>query len=62
MITSTITETIGDFPRYGEDDDRADDIAKWLMAEYHNRWLAINCTKMRNNCIIVDHHIKRGLF
>ncbi|GFH41195.1 formate C-acetyltransferase [Lactococcus insecticola] len=30
-------ETIGDFPRYGEDDDRADDIAKWLMAEYHNR-------------------------
>ncbi|MDR1605928.1 MAG: formate C-acetyltransferase [Streptococcaceae bacterium] len=30
-------ETIGDFPRYGEDDDRADDIAKWLMAQYHNR-------------------------
>ncbi|MCJ1977915.1 formate C-acetyltransferase [Lactococcus paracarnosus] len=30
-------ETIGDFPRYGEDDDRADDIAKWLMEQYHTR-------------------------
>lgn len=24
-------ETEGDFPRYGNDDDRADDIAKWLL-------------------------------
>lgn len=30
-------ETIGDYPRYGEDDDRADDIAKWLMEQYHTR-------------------------
>ncbi len=24
----------GDFPRYGNDDDRADDIAKWLLREF----------------------------
>lgn len=30
-------ETIGDYPRYGEDDDRADEIAKWLMEQYHTR-------------------------
>lgn len=30
-------EVTGDFPRYGEDDDRVDDIAKWLMEAYHTR-------------------------
>ena len=27
-------ETIGDFPRYGNDDDRADDIAVWLLKTF----------------------------
>ncbi|MCQ2513950.1 MAG: formate C-acetyltransferase [Ruminococcus sp.] len=27
-------ETTGDFPRYGNDDDRADDIAKWLLKTF----------------------------
>ncbi len=27
-------ETSGDFPRYGNDDDRADDIAKWLLKTF----------------------------
>ena len=28
-------ETEGDFPRYGNDDDRADDIAVWLLNDLH---------------------------
>ena len=27
-------ETVGDFPRYGNDDDRADDIALWLLKTF----------------------------
>ncbi|MBD5399920.1 MAG: formate C-acetyltransferase [Treponema sp.] len=27
-------EIEGDFPRYGQDDDRADDIAKWLLKDF----------------------------
>ena len=27
-------ETTGDFPRYGNDDDRADDIAVWLLKTF----------------------------
>ena len=27
-------ETVGDFPKYGNDDDRADDIAKWLLKTF----------------------------
>ena len=27
-------ETTGDFPRYGNDDERADDIAKWLLKSF----------------------------
>ncbi len=30
-------EVSGDFPRYGEDDDRVDDIAKWLMEAFFTR-------------------------
>lgn len=30
-------ETIGDYPRYGEDDNRADEIAQWLMKEFYER-------------------------
>ena len=29
-------ETVGDFPRYGNDDDRADDIAVWLLKTFMN--------------------------
>lgn len=32
MASSFITE--GDFPRYGNDDDRADDIAVWLLKTF----------------------------
>ena len=32
MATSFVTE--GDFPRYGNDDDRADDIAVWLLKTF----------------------------
>ncbi|MBF8970669.1 MULTISPECIES: formate C-acetyltransferase [unclassified Streptococcus] len=30
-------ETIGDYPRYGEDDDRVDAIAEWLLEAFHSR-------------------------
>ena len=30
-------ETTGDFPRYGNDDDRADDIAVWLLKTFMNK-------------------------
>ena len=30
-------ETEGDFPRYGNDDDRADDIAVWLLKTFLNK-------------------------
>ncbi|MBW1571194.1 formate C-acetyltransferase, partial [Streptococcus sp. SPC0] len=30
-------ETVGDFPRYGEDDDRVDSIAEWLLEAFHGR-------------------------
>lgn len=30
-------ETVGDFPRYGEDDDRVDSIAEWLLEAFHTR-------------------------
>ncbi len=34
LITDFVTE--GDFPKYGNDDDRADDIAKWITSEFYN--------------------------
>ena len=34
IITDFITE--GDFPKYGNDDDRADDIAKWIVEEFYS--------------------------
>ncbi|MFS1663634.1 formate C-acetyltransferase [Streptococcus sp. zg-JUN1979] len=39
-------EVTGDFPRYGEDDDRVDDIAKWLMEAFFNR---LNSHKLYKN-------------
>lgn len=30
-------ETTGDYPRYGEDDDRVDSIAEWLLEAFHSR-------------------------
>ncbi len=30
-------DTVGEFPRYGNDDDRADDIAVWLLKEFLNK-------------------------
>jgi formate C-acetyltransferase len=39
-------EVEGDFPRYGEDDDRVDDIAKWLMEAFFSR---LNSHKLYKN-------------
>ena len=34
LITDFVTE--GDFPKYGNDDDRADDIAKWVVKTFYS--------------------------
>ena len=34
LVLLLITMTEGDFPRYGNDDDRADDIAVWLLKTF----------------------------
>ncbi len=34
IITDFVTE--GDFPKYGNDDDRVDDIAKWVVEEFYS--------------------------
>ena len=34
LVTDYITE--GDFPRYGNDDDRVDDIARWIVTTFMN--------------------------
>ena len=30
-------ETTGDFPKYGNDDERADEIAVWLLRDFHEK-------------------------
>ena len=37
MVTSTITETIGEYPRWGEDDPRSNELAEWLIEAYTTR-------------------------
>ena len=39
-------EVEGDFPRYGEDDKRADSIAEWLLETYYNK---LNSHKLYKN-------------
>ncbi len=55
-------KTEGDFPRYGNDDERADEIAVWLLKTFmtmikkHHTYRNSEPTTS-----ILDHHIKRGI-
>lgn len=45
-------EIEGDFPRYGNDDDRADDIAVWLLKEFLNKLKNITLTVIQNQLLL----------
>ena len=40
MGITTSFEIDGDYPKYGNDDDRVDNIAKWLTEYFINEWKA----------------------
>lgn len=45
-------EVEGDFPRYGNDDDRADDIAVWLLGEFLAKIKNIILTEIQNQQLL----------
>ena len=49
-------EIEGDFPRYGNDDDRADDLAIWLLKTFMHK--LSKCHTYRNS----DHYLQRGIW
>ena len=53
-------KTEGDFPRYGNDDDRADDIAVWLLGKFLEK-IKKRHTRFRADDLHPDHHLQRRL-
>ena len=51
---ATDFEIEGDFPRYGNDDDRADEIAVWLSEEH-------SCSKL-NKCHTYRHSVADNIY
>lgn len=45
-------ETTGDFPKYGNDDDRADDIAVWLLQTFMKKLKSITPTVNPNRQLL----------
>ena len=55
-------KTEGDFPRYGNDDDRADDIAVWLLGKFLDEdQEAPHLPRFRADDLHPDHHLQRRL-
>ena len=55
-------KTEGDFPRYGNDDDRADDIAVWLLGKLPGEdQEAPHLPRFRADDLHPDHHLQRRL-
>ena len=55
-------ETIGDFPRYGNDDDRADDIAVWLLRTFMQKIRQHHTYRgLRAHHLHPHHHFQRGV-
>ena len=60
--SSSATSTEGDFPRYGNDDDRADDIAVWLLRTFLAKIKQPpHLPRFRAHHLHPDHHLQRGL-
>ena len=56
-------EVEGDFPRYGNDDDRADDLAVLLLRTFLNKAEILPyLPRFRTNDLDPDHHIERRLW
>ena len=51
LITDFITE--GDFPKYGNDDDRADDIAKWIVEYFYSELCKTPCYRNAKHTLSV---------
>ena len=52
-------ETEGDFPRYGNDDDRADDIAVWLLKTFLDKIKKCHTYQLRADHVYPDDHLQR---
>ena len=56
-------ETEGDFPRYGNDDDRADDIAVWLSKDLPGEAKETPyLPKFRADHLYPDHYLQRSIW
>ena len=56
-------ETEGDFPRYGNDDDRADDIAVWLLKTFLREVKETShLQKFRAYYLYPDHYLQRCIW
>ena len=54
--------TEGDFPLYGNDDDRADDIAKWVVSTVMGQGQAsAGVPRRRPDPVHPDHHLQRRI-
>ena len=61
IVVDYITE--GDFPRYGNDDDRADDIAVWLLEHLPGQdQEAPHLPRFRAHHLDPDHHFQCGIW
>ena len=55
-------ETTGDFPKYGNDDERADEIAVWLLETFMRKLEKVSyLPRFRGYHIHSDHYFKRRI-
>ena len=55
-------EAEGDFPRYGNDDNRADDIAVWLLKTFLEKLKKRHTYRnSRGDYLDPDHYLQRGI-
>ena len=54
-------ETEGDFPKYGNDDDRADEIGVWLLRTFLEMIKKRHTYRNSEYHLYPDHHLQRGV-
>ena len=58
MATSTITKQSGEYPRWGEDDPRSNELAEWLIEAYTTRLRSHKLYKDAEATVsLFDNHI-----